>query len=184
VPAHKSPESLFAAVERGDLVAVQHALAAGADVEARDARTGWTPLMAAAASPHADAELVRLLLDHGADVNACGWMIETAPEAAVAEQMQQRGNLRAWWNGTTPLILAAGAGDLARVRTLIEAGADISATDSYGSDALSAAAVIVGDEERALRLVALLLEPGGPASRWSGCCSTRGRRSTGWAGPH
>ena len=63
------------------------------------------------------------------------------------------------WQGWTPLIVASGKGQYDIARFLLDAGADIDATDRFGSTALHAAA-IVGK----MRLVKLLLRRGADKS--------------------
>lgn len=72
-------------------------LAAGADANAGASRKGWKPLMAAAKS--GDRDVMRMLLDAGADCEA------------------------RYPNGKTPLYCAAEWGRLGAVRVLLDAGA-------------------------------------------------------------
>ncbi|MFA5106679.1 MAG: ankyrin repeat domain-containing protein, partial [Candidatus Micrarchaeia archaeon] len=60
-------KKLLEAVSSGDLAGVKEALAAGADVNAKD-RDGYTALMVASYWGHMD--IVKLLIAAGADVNA------------------------------------------------------------------------------------------------------------------
>ena len=66
------PEELHRLVKQGNLPRVRELLNASLpeeiDINAYD-RGGHTPLMHAAKSPKANVELVRLLLDHGANVH-------------------------------------------------------------------------------------------------------------------
>src|SRR5438105_3577846 len=66
-PSSALGDRLHAAVRAGDLAEVREALAAGADVNARDT-LGGTPLLDAAWS--GNLEITNLLLARGADVNA------------------------------------------------------------------------------------------------------------------
>jgi|ThiBio_1000_plan_1041568.scaffolds.fasta_scaffold06313_4 ankyrin repeat protein len=103
----KEDEKLFEAARRGDLNEVRDALRQGADPTAR-AERGHTPLHAAALEGH--AEVVGLLIDAGADVNA-----------------------RTSGTKTTPLHSAAGGGHAEVARLLLEHGADPGAKTVEGN---------------------------------------------------
>lgn len=62
-------KELIAAIEKGDLSAVAASIAAGADVNNRD-ENSRTPLMLASGHPNSSYEIVKLLIDSKADVNA------------------------------------------------------------------------------------------------------------------
>ena len=68
-------DALFKAVSKGDNATAQAALAAGADVNAKNI-LGHTPLTLAASKRHSST--VKVLLAAGADVNAKGFSGETA----------------------------------------------------------------------------------------------------------
>lgn len=103
-------------------------IAHGADVNARVAATGETPLHGALAKrwPH-NIHVVRLLLDHGADVNAA-----TLPGVETEAFMR---DVRT--KGETPLHRAAAYGDPAILELLLERGADRQARDVHGASPLS-----------------------------------------------
>jgi ankyrin repeat protein len=96
-----------------------------------------TPLMAAAAS--GDVEMARVLLRHGADVNA-----------------HSRGSLdiAVWGGGRSPLMWASFRGDLPMMKILLDAGADANASEGFGTPLTQAAWM---DRSEA---AALLLEHG------------------------
>lgn len=66
---------LFRAIENNDIIAVEHVLRDGANIEARETN-GTTPLMKAA--EHGSVPLVSLLLESGADVSTEDEQSETA----------------------------------------------------------------------------------------------------------
>jgi ankyrin repeat protein len=104
------------AAKHGDRAAVQRQLSRGVSIDARSEASfgcgGKTPLMWAIQSPEADVEFLRFLVTQGADVNALS-----------AE-------------GSTPLMEAVRAGDAAKVRFLLDSGADASFRNSNGYAAL------------------------------------------------
>lgn len=105
--------SLATAAATGDLAGIAAAIAAGADVDARDER-GRTPLMVATEARQTDA--VRALLDAGADVDL---------------QDEKLDN---------PFLYAGAEGLLDILRLVNEAGADPAITNRYGGIALIPAA--------------------------------------------
>lgn len=114
-------EALSAAAEVAPPAIVRDLLAAGADPEARDF-VGFTALLQA--SGRRQSRVVRVLLEHGAEVNA---------------------RSGAWLNGApallrTPLMVATTSGDLRTVLLLLRAGADPDAADEIGMTALHRAA--------------------------------------------
>jgi hypothetical protein len=105
----KDARALSSAVADGDALAVAALLAAGSHADTPLSPVGETPLMRAAARGY--TEVVRVLLDAGADLNA------------------QRAD------GFTPLILAVFFGHEEVVRLLVERGADPSARTRLGMTA-------------------------------------------------
>jgi ankyrin repeat protein len=118
---------LMTAARTGNVEAVKMLYAFGAQVNAREGFRGQTALMWAAAENH--AAVVRTLVEVGADVNAPsikyefpnlvggnGGIIHDRPEG-----------------GLTPLMFSARQGALEAGRVLLDAGADVNASESqYG----------------------------------------------------
>ncbi|MFH1113810.1 MAG: ankyrin repeat domain-containing protein [Pseudomonadota bacterium] len=148
--AEDKGNALIQAVKRADLAQVHDLLAQGADVKTRDEQ-GCPALLIAAESDYRDRlELVRLLLDKGADVNAKrkdGWTV--LMEAALRGHLEllrlclDRGaDVNAKTNEeATALITAAGRGHLNAVKLLLEKGADVNAKRKDGWTALMEAAL-------------------------------------------
>ena len=108
-----SAGDLSGAVFIGDLAAVKQALTAGADPNAKDPQSGSTMLSIAALMGH--TEVVTLLLEHGAEVNA-----------------KSR-------DGGTALHSAAFLGRAETVKLLLEKGADTTLRNNMGSTAIEGA---------------------------------------------
>jgi ankyrin repeat protein len=112
---------LVAARPHGSSKSVELLLKAGAEVNATNV-FGATALMAAAAS--GDLDTVKVLVRHGADLNAHS----RGSEPTVI-----------WGGGRSPLGWATFRGDLAMTKFLIGAGAEVNSPEGFGS-ALSQAA--------------------------------------------
>ena len=102
-------DRLHVAADAGDLAAIATAIAAGADIDARDA-TGRTPLMVATGARQTEA--VRALLAAGADVDLQDDKLDN------------------------PFLYAGAEGLLDILRLVNEAGADPALTNRYGGIAL------------------------------------------------
>jgi ankyrin repeat protein len=129
-------------------------LAKGADVNTAD-QSGFTALMAAANNGDRNAELVKLLLQHGAAVNEkTGGTAEIVKNGPIA-----LGRL-------TALQLAAAQANYEAVEALVKAGADVNAKDVRNVPALVFA---VATDHANPKIVKLLLARGAepePALSW------------------
>lgn len=140
-------EQLQEAVRAGDVTRAGELIAAGADIDARDSY-GATALMNAAHL--GNAEMVKALIAAGADVNATDELGWSAVHKAVYNSDSDTGfpeiidllakagcdvNARIGY-GISPLMLAAGYGEAAVCRALLDHGADILARNDGGLTAL------------------------------------------------
>lgn len=120
----------------GDLDGVRKELRRGASINSKDKR-GFTPLACAANSSKADVEMLRLLVEAGADVT------ETVDEGKHF-----------------PLDLAACSGNLDKVRLLLDRGADVHQRAPKGYTVLINAAYALQDHEALLPMIDLLVQYG------------------------
>jgi len=159
--------------------AVRLLVEAGADINARKARGGATPLhIAVRCSRAVGSELVEGLLDSGADPNlendngatplhdcVSSWSGGEDPQDDACTVDMARLLLDAgadstrWVCGHTPLHSAAGGGNPEAVNLLISSGADANARDAHGGTPLHWA-VRIGNE----KAVELLLASGASAN--------------------
>ncbi len=139
--------ALMYAAHRGSGNMVQLLIAAGADINASDAN-GRTALIWAA-DANGNVDTVNILLANGADVNAKTRTTETALMAAagyrdnekVIHLLLSKGaqvNNRSK-DGNSALIIAAFLGGKEIVKVLLDAGADINASNNQGFTAWAAA---------------------------------------------
>jgi uncharacterized protein len=121
---------LLTAARAGSAAAARALLAHDAQVNVKDGWKGQTALMWAAAGNH--AEIVKILVDHGADLNAVStaWPIETPrPSNGNIVSKRPRGAL-------TALLFAAREGAIDAVRVLAASGTDLNLTEPDGTNAL------------------------------------------------
>jgi ankyrin repeat protein len=132
--APEGETALMTAARTGNVPAARVLLAHGAAVEARESWRGQTALMWAAAQNH--PAMVLELLSKGASINA---------RSAVQNwERQNTQEPREKWlppGGLTPLLFAARQGSLESARMLVEAGADVNATDPAGISAVVSAII-------------------------------------------
>ena len=139
-------QALIDACYNGDITAVTSALGNGANIEARDYDTAYTPLAMAAANGNVD--ILKLLIDRGANIEARSLSMDTAIMAAaftgsnetLSELIKRGVNINAKnAMGSTALITASFSGQLDVVEALVNAGADVSVVNTLGGTALSSA---------------------------------------------
>ena len=127
---------LHAAAWRGDLSEIRKRLLAGAEVNTTPEHRLWSPLMFAASSPRAGIEVLQLLLEAGADANLVTGRTCQTPSFVAKSDHTSPEFLR---SEETAILIATRAGRLDKVRTLVEAGANVAFADCNGYTALGAA---------------------------------------------
>jgi hypothetical protein len=160
-------DPLVAAASENDLSKVKELIAAGVEVNRRDENTETTALDEAV--EHGNRQMVRALLDAGAEINArsnYGWtalmrLNEDATEELVWDLIAAgaKVNLRDK-GGDTALIVAASRSQPEVVRALLNAGAKVNAKNKEGETALMKAAA-----EGKLESVKLLIAFGAEINR-------------------
>lgn len=154
----RKAQALFAALRAGDAKAVETLSADKSLLHVKD-REGSTPLMRAAL--YADADMLRLLIDRGADVNAANragvtalmWAAGDPKKVAVLTEHGAKVDVRTPIGRTPLLIAAAYAGNAESVRLLLDKGAKIGDQDVTHETALTSAAKR-GDAQMAEVLIA------------------------------
>ena len=131
--------SLMMSAKANDTASAKVLLEAGAVAKAKGF-AGFTALMNAAGS--GNAELVKLLLARGADVNA---------QSDPVFNKVKNGDIGI--GGLTPLLLAAGASNPETVRLLLEAGADVNTQDVRGMTPLMLALASDHANEKIVRML-------------------------------
>ncbi|MBD2453117.1 ankyrin repeat domain-containing protein [Nostoc sp. FACHB-87] len=106
-------EKIHIDVQQGNIAGVADKIANGVDIECLDEYSQQTPLMCAVSSSNAGVDMIRFLLENGANVNA------VEPESQ-----------------NTVLGLAVQSGNLDKIQLILDAGADINYQTSDGYDVL------------------------------------------------
>ncbi|MDB9372166.1 ankyrin repeat domain-containing protein [Nodularia sphaerocarpa] len=124
--------------EQGNIAKVQQEITDGVDINSPDEYESRTPLMFAVSSPHANIDMVRLLVENGADVNA----LDTYKR--------------------TVLGLTVQSGNLEKIKFLLDAGADINYQTPNGYDVLIDAMYgrDITKNENLLAIIDLLIKRG------------------------
>jgi ankyrin repeat protein len=164
--AVNATEKLLTAAASGDTAGVQAALAAGADVEARDARRR-TPLLLAVTGDHVEA--ARLLVTAGGDVNALDdqhdtpWLVTGVTGSVAMVEVLLPGKpdfgIVNRYGGIT-IIPASERGHVAYVRRMVELGMNVNHVNNLGWTALLEC-VILGDGSAPHQQIARILLDGG-----------------------
>jgi ankyrin repeat protein len=122
---------LMTAARTGDAASVKILLTHGANVDAKDNTLGQTALMWAASQNHAAA--VKVLIEGGADVNLKSAALNFPPFKWGVVGMVSTVLPKGSW---PPLFYAARENSIDAARALIDAGAEVNATDTEGSTPL------------------------------------------------
>ena len=132
--------ALMKAANRADVVAIKEILMSSVDVDAEDS-SGWTALMYAAASGH--AEPVQLLLASKANPNHMSLHGDTPLMASAISRSFDEDLARAGADlnvknsaGITALMILAATGEVDEVRDALKAGADPTIKDNMRRSAL------------------------------------------------
>lgn len=159
-----TPRAVNEYCKKGDVARVQQALASGYDLAAREPKFAESALHAAASGGR--AEVVRLLLEHGADTNARSAVENTplhaAANAEVAQLLLDAGaevDVRDAYQQQTPLFRAAYFGRPDVVQVLIAHGADVNARDNQGKAPLHNC-LYVSAQDATLNIITALVEAG------------------------
>ena len=112
--------ALMIAIKNGDLPVFQMLIDAGAKVNVVEKVQDQTPLMWAAAATRNAAEMVKVLIAKGANVNARAKFNDWPSQITSEPRAQYHA-----YGGLTPLLYAARGGCYACVEALVGAGADV-----------------------------------------------------------
>ena len=141
-PAVNMP-AYFDAALNGGIEVVQKAIEDGVDIESRN-ENGYTALMLAGYNGH--SHIIKLLIENGAVIDAVDGLNRTAlmfastgPFAPAVEVLINAGadvNAIDSHENWTPVMFAAGEGQLEVIKLLVANGADLSKVDTDGESAL------------------------------------------------
>ncbi|MCU4155160.1 ankyrin repeat domain-containing protein [Carboxylicivirga sp. A043] len=133
----------FEAALNGNIDLVQKAIDSGVDIEARN-ENGYTALMLSGYNGH--HHIIKLLLEHKPNIDAVDGLNRTALmfastgpfEAAVEVLIKAGANVNAIdsHENWTPVMFAAGEGQLGVIKLLVANGADLNKVDIDGESAL------------------------------------------------
>ncbi|YAF94592.1 MAG: ankyrin repeat domain-containing protein [Nodularia sp. CChRGM 3473] len=125
--------------QQGNIAKVKQEITHGVDIDCLDEYDCQTPLMYAVSSPHANIDMLRLLVENGADVNA----VEATYQNTV-------------------LGLAVQSGNLEKIQFLLDAGADINYEKPEGYDVLIDAmhGRDIAKDENLIAIIDLLIKKG------------------------
>ena len=156
-PDSPNPEgqtALMIVARSGNVASARLLLDAGATVDAREQWGDQTALMWAASESH--PEMIKLLIDHHADVNAHG-AIRDWQRRVTAEGRPKNEN----HGGFTPLIYAARVGCIECAKVLLKGHADINLADPDGETALLISLINMHFD-----FAAALVNAGADVNRW------------------
>ncbi|HEY1898775.1 MAG TPA: ankyrin repeat domain-containing protein [Steroidobacteraceae bacterium] len=156
-PDSPNPEgqtALMVVARSGNVQSGKLLLDAGATVDAREQWGDQTALMWAAAESH--PEMIKLLIDHHADVNAHG-AIRDWQRRVTAEGRPKNEN----HGGFTPLIYAARVGCIECAKALLKGHADINLADPDGETPLLLSLINMHFD-----FAAYLIAAGADVNRW------------------
>jgi ankyrin repeat protein len=121
---------MLEAAGKGNTARVQELLERGVNVNMRGA-DGNTPIMEATYGGHLD--VIKLLLDHGADLSA------KKRDGATAPTLTGNKDVLALFKNVAALVTAAAGGDVNTVKALLDSGTPVNGLDQAGESALHAA---------------------------------------------
>ena len=165
----EADRALFTAVKAESIQAIEQAIAAGADVNAKEQRDpGWTPLHIATQLDH--KEIAKLLIINDAYVNAkdnygltsLHWAARVGCKETAELLIEKGTDLNAKDDyGSTSLHNAAGTGHKEIAELLLAKGADMNAKDGDGETALDEAV-----QNEHTETADLIRKHGGKAGDW------------------